>query len=41
MDYESKILLNRLVDKVEKLNSPDWWDIGITVEDFLKIEKLC
>ena len=31
MDYESKILLNRLVDEVEKLNSPDWWVIGITV----------
>lgn len=30
MDYESKILLNRLVDEVEKLNSPDWWVIGIT-----------
>ena len=31
MDYETKILLNRLVDEVEKLNSPDWWVIGITV----------
>lgn len=31
MDYESKILLHRLVEEVEKLNSPDWWVIGITV----------
>ena len=31
MDYETKILLNRLVEEVEKLNSPDWWIIGITV----------
>lgn len=30
MDYESKILLNRLVDEVEKLNSPDWCTIIIT-----------
>ena len=35
MDYESKILLNRLVDEVEKLNSPDWWAIGITVVNAL------
>ena len=31
MDYESKILLNRLVEEVEKLNEPDWWVIGITI----------
>lgn len=31
MDYESKILLNRLIDEVEQLNEPDWWVIGITV----------
>ena len=31
MDYETKILLNRLVEEVEKLNEPDWWVIGITV----------
>jgi DNA polymerase elongation subunit (family B) len=35
MDYETKILLNRLVDEVEKLNSPDWWIIGITVVNAL------
>ena len=35
MDYESKILLNRLVDEVEKLNSPDWWVVGITVVNAL------
>ena len=35
MDYETKILLNRLVDEVEKLNSPDWWVIGITVVNAL------
>lgn len=35
MDYETEILLNRLVDEVEKLNSPDWWVIGITVVNAL------
>lgn len=35
MDYESKILLNRLVEKVDELNSPDWWVIGITVVNAL------
>lgn len=40
MDYESKILLNRLVDEVEKLNSPDWWVIGITVVNALIVAWL-
>ena len=40
MDYESKILLNRLVDEVEKLNSPDWWVIGITVVNALVVAWL-
>lgn len=31
MDYEIKILLNNLVDEVERLNDPDWWTIGITI----------
>jgi hypothetical protein len=31
MDYETKILLNRLAEEVEQLNEPDWWIIGITV----------
>lgn len=35
MDYETKILLHRLVEEVEKLNSPDWWVIGITVVNAL------
>ena len=35
MDYETKILLHRLVEEVEKLNSPDWWIIGITVVNAL------
>lgn len=30
MDYETKILLNKVV---EAADSPDWWAIGITVED--------
>ena len=30
MDYEIKILLNRLVEEVGKLNSPDWWVIVFT-----------
>lgn len=40
MDYETKILLNRLVDEVEKLNSPDWWVIGITVVNALIVAWL-
>ena len=35
MDYESKILLNRLVEEIGELNSPDWWIIGITVVNAL------
>ena len=35
MDYETKILLNRLVEEVGELNSPDWWVIGITVVNAL------
>ena len=35
MDYETKILLHRLVEEVEQLNSPDWWVIGITVVNAL------
>lgn len=35
MDYETKILLNRLAEEVEKLNSPDWWIIGITIVNAL------
>lgn len=30
MDNETKILLNRLIEEVEKLNSPDWWIIVLT-----------
>ena len=30
MDYETKIYLDKLVGAVEKLDSPDWWTIGIT-----------
>ena len=31
MDYATKIYLDNLIEAVEKLNSPDWWSIGITV----------
>lgn len=31
MDYETKILLHRFVEEVEKLNSPDWWVITLTI----------
>ena len=31
MDYETNILLNTLIEAVEKLNSPDWWIIVLTV----------
>lgn len=35
MDYETKILLNNLIDEVERLNDPDWWVIGITTVNAL------
>ena len=31
MDYETKIYLDKLIEAVEELNSPDWWTIGITI----------
>ena len=35
MDYETNIVLNRLIEEVGELNSPDWWVIGITVVNAL------
>ena len=35
MDYEIKIYLDNLIEAVEKLNSPDWWTIGITIVNAL------
>lgn len=35
MDYETKIYLDKLIEAVEELNSPDWWAIGITVVNAL------
>ncbi len=35
MDYETKILLNNLIDEVGRLNDPDWWTIGITIVNAL------
>lgn len=35
MDYETKILLNNLIDEVGRLNDPDWWVIGITIVNAL------
>ena len=35
MNYETKIYLDKLVEAVDKLNSPDWWTIGITVVNAL------
>lgn len=35
MDYEIKIYLDKLIEAVEELNSPDWWTIGITVVNAL------
>lgn len=35
MDYETKIYLDKLIEAVEELNSPDWWTIGITVVNAL------
>lgn len=35
MDYETKLILQDLIEAVEKLDSPDWWAIGITVVNAL------
>ena len=35
MDYETKMLLNNLIDEVGRLNDPDWWVIGITIVNAL------
>lgn len=31
MDYETKIYLEKLIEAVDKLNSPDWWTISLTI----------
>lgn len=31
MDYETKIYLDKLVEAVDKLDSPDWWMIVLTI----------
>ena len=31
MNYETRIYLDKLIEAVGELNSPDWWTIGITV----------
>lgn len=31
MDYETKIYLDKLVEAVEKLDSPDWWSVIATI----------
>lgn len=31
MDYETKIYLDNLIEAVDKLNSPDWWIIILTI----------
>ena len=30
MDYETKIYFDKLIEAVDKLDSPDWWTICIT-----------
>lgn len=31
MDYETKIYLDKFIEAVEKLDSPDWWTISLTI----------
>lgn len=31
MDYETKIYLDKLIEAVDKLDSPDWWIIVLTI----------
>ena len=40
MDYETKLLLNRLVEEVDKLNSPDWWMILIAIANMIFVVLL-
>ena len=35
MDYETKLILQDLIEAVEKLDGPDWWAISITVANAL------
>lgn len=35
MDYETKLILQDLIEAVDKLDSPDWWAIGITAVNAL------
>ena len=37
MDYETKIYLDKLVEAVDKLDSPDWWVIGLTIINTLAV----
>lgn len=31
MDYETKLYLDKLIETIEKLDSPDWWIIVLTI----------
>ena len=31
MDYETKIYLEKFIEAIEELNSPDWWTIVLTI----------
>lgn len=31
MDYETKLYLDKVIDTIEKLDSPDWWMIVLTI----------
>lgn len=31
MDYETKIYLDKFIEAIEELNSPDWWTIILTI----------
>ena len=31
MDYETKIYLEKFIEAIEELNSPDWWSIILTI----------
>ena len=35
MDYETKIYLEKFIEAIEELNSPDWWTIVLAITNFV------
>jgi hypothetical protein len=37
MDYETKILLYRVVEALDAMNNPDWWTIVLTITNIIAV----